>query len=305
MAGVAAGVAAAAAGDRVVLREHSSGLGGAAVAAHHRTLCGFFANDTREPQLLEPGMVEAWLPFMASGKPLRRGRVWLLPTDPQTLSQGLLRRIHDHGVETQFNCGDDCDSGFDRVIDARGVVMRGRAATQWGAWRCAVWLGEIPAKSILRRIAEIHPGQVALEALAGGRWQLTIDASEAAQGLAAVERINARLGAQAVEHIGFIERDLGGCQGLTLAELFSTAHRGLCWASWPCEFHHARGVDWVWPPGSRYGVPEQVTMSPTLPRGWRVCGRGLAAQPQAAAALRVTGSAVMIGNALGTNPWTC
>ena len=302
IAGVAAAVAAAAAGDRVVLHERSAVLGGVAVAARHHTLCGLFENDAPEPRLLEPGIATSWLPFLGNGPPLRRGRVWLLPCAPQTLCEGLLRRVQDHGVELRLSCGEDGDAGFDRVIDARGGGPI-RAVEQRGAWRSQVRLGEVTRQELLRRIARIHPGSVAIEALPAGWWQLTIDAPAADR--AAAERLCLGLGGVEVEHLGFFARDLGGSPGLALAELFANRGRGLCWCSWPCELHHAQGVEWIWPPGTRYGVPEQVTRSAELPRGWRVCGRGLAAQQQAVAALRVTGSALMIGQALGSDPWIC
>ena len=97
------------------------------------------------------------------------------------------------------------------------------------------------------------------------------------------------------------QRDQGAAAGaLTLAELFATTQRGLCWAAWPREEHLGTGVSWTYPPRDRHGVPESAARIPGAPRwGWCI-GKGMPVSLEAASALRVTGTCLALGDAVGS-----
>lgn len=90
VAGVPAAVAAARTGMRVVLVERFGLLGGAGVAALHRHICGLYLNGTAEPvETLNPGLQREIVSRLAalspSSRPLKMGRVWVLPFEPAHL----------------------------------------------------------------------------------------------------------------------------------------------------------------------------------------------------------------------------
>jgi hypothetical protein len=81
--------------------------------------------------------------------------------------------------------------------------------------------------------------------------------------------------------------------------LFATRARELCWAAWPREQHGADGITWTWPTTDRHGVPELAARIPGAnARCWCV-GKGSAVTAEAAAALRVTGTCLAMGAAVG------
>ncbi len=101
VSGCAAAAALAGHGLAVLLLEAGRHLGGVAVRAEHRTLCGLSPIDAAAGELLEPGLVADWLPYLASGGPSRRGRVWLWPTSAAILQAGLARRLAELAVEVR------------------------------------------------------------------------------------------------------------------------------------------------------------------------------------------------------------
>lgn len=321
IAGVAAACAAARGGARTVLVERAHHLGGEAVRGCHRTLCGLAPIDAIAAELLEPELTGAWLPLLTTGKPQRRGRVWLWPTAPATLMAGLRSGLHAAGVEVRLgHAVQVAEDGTVRlaerdwrpaaIIDASGAACgpgTRRASAQLGAWRLefAADVEDTPAgrRQALRAIAELAPA-AALEPLGDGRWQLSLDVGDttlaAAQALGetAVQALGGHLLAGAV---AIASRDAGGYDGLSCETLFSEDHRGLAWAAWPSELHTPDGVRWVWPPRDRHGLPLALAKPAGAPAWWWCCGRGLAASPTAAAALRVTGTALALGGALGAH----
>jgi hypothetical protein len=101
VSGCAAAAGLAAHGAQVLLLEAGLHLGGVAVRAEHRTLCGLSPIDAPAPELLEADLVAAWLPYLASGRAHRRGRVWLWPTTGALLQGGLGRRLAELAVEVR------------------------------------------------------------------------------------------------------------------------------------------------------------------------------------------------------------
>src|SRR5580658_10391362 len=69
ISGCAAAGALAGLGAEVLVLEAGRHLGGVAVAGEHRTLCGLAPIDAPTAELLEPGLVAAWLPYLADGGP--------------------------------------------------------------------------------------------------------------------------------------------------------------------------------------------------------------------------------------------
>jgi len=339
VAGCAAACAAARAGARVVLLERTRQLGGAAVAAGHRSICGLAPLDAAVPDLLEPELVEPWLARVAIGAPERRGRVWLWPCTPDTWQRALRDGLRDSGVDLQLGARvvqlAQVEQGFhlqhdggalnvDRVIDASGeacaAILLGlrvqERARQWGAQRSELALddaddrrlrGGLPARTRALRLIATALGAapaIALEPIAPRRWLLSIDAppgSAAADRAALAERAAAAIGARVLAQTWRCgERDgAAPAAALTLDELFAQRERGLCWASWPCEAHRDGTVQWRYPPADRYGVPERVLRPPGAPPGLSFVGKGAAVDADAAAALRVTGICLALGGSAG------
>lgn len=339
VAGCAAAVAAAVAGARVVLLESSHHLGGAAARGEHRTLCGLAAIDAAAPELIEPTLTTAWVDVLATGGPVRAGRVWLWPTASDALQAGLRSRLITAGVEVHLgaevrgttsvrSAGRDGRPGrvvaldvgaslaVDAVIDASGgpVMARllgldERASGQWGAYRALIEAdiatGPAARAHALAAVARAcGEAAAALTPIAERRWQLSLDVqpgTNAAEASAHAGRAAEALGGELLAGtIAVAERDLGGvAPAVTLAQLFACRERGWCWAAWPRERHGPEGVAWTWPPGDRYGVPEAAARPAGAPVNWWCVGRGAAVDTDAAAALRVTGTGLAMGASVG------
>jgi hypothetical protein len=135
-------------------------------------------------------------------------------------------------------------------------------------------------------------------------WQLSLDVPPGATVVAAAataERIANALGGVVVSQaVAIAERDSGRSTGaLGLDELFGERERGLCWAAWPREEHGPTGVAWTWPTADRHGVPERAAHIAGAPANVWCVGRGAAVTNEAAAALRVTGTCLALGAAVG------
>lgn len=336
-AGCAAAVAAAEAGARVLLAEAAGHLGGVAVAACHREICGLAPIDASSPELLEPELAGPWAAAASTGAPLRRGRVWLWPTDAGRFADACRARCAAAGVEMRLRSPLDALAAHgdvlrarvagravvaDAVIDASG---RGAAASllgvphappaQWGAQRCEIALpddadarlrGRAGLIIALRAVAEATGlrGGCFIVPIGAGRWQFTLDlpretprAEASRLAGAAAAALGATVLCEAVAHG---ERDAGRpIGGTTLADLFAMRERGLCWAAWPREEHGADGVAWTWPPADRHGVPEAATRPSGAPPGLWCVGKAMPVDAAAAAALRVTGTCFALGAAVG------
>jgi choline dehydrogenase-like flavoprotein len=336
VAGCAAAVAAAQSGAEVRLLESGHHLGGVAVRGEHRSICGLAAIDAAAADLLEPGLTAAWVARVASGAAYRRGRVWLWPCTAASWQRGLAAALAAVDVHPQFGStvaalrhdgqrwrDDPLQLEADVVIDASGQAIAAQclgapmaSASAWPAHRCRVQVdaaqdyalqrrgGRVAA---LRRIATALGSQAACALEAGvdaGDWQLSLDlppdtsASSAAR-LAATAA--AAIDARVVAHSWLLAtRDDGRpAAALDAASLFATTARGWCWAAWPVEQHGPDGVTWRWPPGQRYGIPRSATRLPGVPPGLHLIGKGMPVGADAAAALRVTGTALALGTALG------
>lgn len=350
--GGVSGCAAAAAltlhGAQVLLLEAGYHLGGVAVRAEHRTLCGLAPIDAPAPELLEADLVAPWLPYVASGRAHRRGRVWLWPTAGALLHGGLARRLAELAVEVR--CGwrvtalrtagagkaacitEVAVSGggsaqtiqVSAVIDASGRAVSAQClglamagARQWPAHRSVLRLDartltELASGAGRRRLlarAQAASGGAAgldlvpMAAAAGELWQLSLDVmpgSSVAEAAGAAGAVAAALGAELVACARALgERDEGRpLAQLSLAELFACRERGLCWAAWPAEVHQQDGVVWTWPAHDRHGVPPAALRPPGAPANLWLIGKGMAVAPEAAAALRVTGTCLALGGAV-------
>ncbi len=333
VAGCAAAVAAAEAGARVVLIEASHHLGGVAARGEHRTLCGLAPIDAPEPVLLEPGLTGAWIPAIAIGEPFHQGRVWLWTTHARALQDGLAARLSGAGVEVvrgQAVGGVETHAGrivsvragadleVHSVVDASGSGALARLLglplappSQWSSFRATI-SADIGAGAAARvralSIAQVASGgsaALALTPLPGPRaWQLSLDCQRGTPVRAAaetVERIATALGA-VVEGMALAvaDRDEGRPLGaMSLEQLFACDERGLCWAAWPREEHRPDGVAWTWPPGDRHGVPERATRIAGAPDNCWFVGKAMPVELEAAAALRVTGTCLAVGAAVG------
>lgn len=336
VAGCAAAVAAADAGASTILLEATRTVGGVAVQGEHRTLCGLAPIDAAAPGLLEPELTAGWLPLLATGQPFRQGRVWLWPTTAVALRNGLRQRLDAtrvtlrlearvlaaeesaDGIRLHLGAGGPIDAAT--VIDASGSAVLARllglpcaAPVQWPAHRSLVHLPGLAVGTAARiaalRQAQAASGGAAAIALvpvdvAAGRWQLSLDVapgSTVAQAAVLAERIAQTLGGTVLGMACAIAQRDDGRPAATLdePELFATRERGLCWAAWPREAHGADGVTWSWPAGDRHGVPERAARIPGAgERIWCV-GKGSAVTAEAAAALRVTGTCLAMGAAVG------
>ena len=335
VAGCAAAVAAARSGAQVQVLEASHHLGGVAARGEHRTLCGLAAIDAPTPDLLEPQLVGDWLSRLATGPAYRQGRVWLWPTDSQTLQQGLADGLAAAGVSVRFGWSLRCvrsdedervvavDDGkgeiaCDALIDASGAAtvailldLPRSPAGQWPAHRSLLDLPQlglgraerVQALGVAQRISGGHAA-CALTPVADGRWQFSLDVPPGFPAFLAApvaERVAEALAGTLIACAWQVaERDGGRPAAVIgLAGLFATSERGLCWAAWPREEHGPEGVAWTWPERSCHGVPELVAR----PRDWPVnawcVGRAVAVTYEAASALRVTGTCLALGAAVG------
>ncbi len=361
VAGCAAALAAAQQGARTVLVEARWHLGGVAVAGEHRTLCGLSPIDAAAPELLEPDLTKEWVSALAIGPAVRQGRVWLWPTAPGPLQQGLARRLAAAGVEVLLGAqarlvdaapagapaaaaaktgpapgpGQEVRIGISlpgavvaerieharAVIDASGQALVARqlglplaAGEQWAACRGTALFPGSEGGSLATRLRLIAALQrsvggtagIALHALGEGRWQVGIDVPPSSApdlAHAHLERaVDAAGGTLESVVIALAERDGGRPLGeLTCPELFATRERGWCWAAWPREEHRAEGVLWSWPPFDRHGIPARAVRSAGMP-DWAYCiGKGMPVSLAAASALRVTGTCLALGAAVGAH----
>ena len=336
VAGCAAAAAAAEAGAPTMLLEATRTLGGVAVQGEHRTLCGLAPIDAAAPHLLEPEFTAAWLPLLSTGPAYRQGRVWLWPTTAATLQSGLRQRLATAQVDVRFDArvlaAEESASGIrlhlrdgslidaSAVIDASGAAVLARllglpcaAPQQWPAHRSLLHVpgltgGTAARIAALRQAQAASGGDAAIALvpvdLSTGSWQLSLDVapeSTVAQAAVLAERIAQALGGAVVTMARALAHRDDGRPLATLdeAELFATRERGLCWAAWPREAHDADGTTWSWPLADRHGIPEHAARIPgASARCWCV-GKGAAVTATAAAALRVTGTCLAMGAAVG------
>ncbi len=333
VAGCAAAVGAAEAGAEVVLVEPRRHLGGVAAQGEHRTLCGLAPIDAPRAVLLEPDLTGAWMDAVATGAPFRQGRVWLWPTEAAALQAGLARRVAHAGVRLRRGAAldqvmvrdarviavaiDGIDLAVSAMVDASGGSLAARLlgvpiapSEQWGAHRSVLRLPGLAhglaARTAAQRCAQQASGGAAAIALTplGDDWQLSLDVApggSAAMAGALAQRVADALGGELLAcALSVAERDGGRPRAtLDLAALFATRTRGLCWAAWPREAHHADGVAWTWPAYDRHGVPPEAAQPAWAPRNLWLAGKGLAVTAAAAAALRVTGTGFAVGSAVG------
>jgi len=228
--------------------------------------------------------------------------------------QGLrLCAAHDSGSVRVLPCH--------QVIDASGGgLMAGflglacQPARQWASVRAQLRLPHAPQPGLsrsarVRLLARMQQAlgvesALALVPMADGAWQLSLDVPPGRSRQEAellLERAAQAIGAELLSVTRAIaQRDAGRPVGtLTLEELFGQTQRGLCWASWPREEHGAQGVAWTYPVTPRYGVPRQAVTLPGTPGGCWFVGKGMPVTTAAAAALRVTGTALALGTAVG------
>jgi|GEM_PF-6236457 len=332
VAGCAAAVAAANAGAEVILVEASHHIGGVAAQGEHRTICGLAPIDSDHAEFLEPA-VQPWVNALATGQPWRQGRVWLWPTSAEALLLGCRQMLTAAGVQVRtgvqvdaFEVTDDAVVSVtagnqrwksDAWIDASGgstvarlLIAPIRPAQAWGAWRAEVAIAIEPGLAARRRlltqiaIALAVPVATALVPLAPGRWQFSLDvplATPAAQAATWVELAMAAVGGRVIQGACQVaRRDDGGWAGdLSAKELFATQERGWSWAAWPVEAHGAEGVTWRWPDVVRHGIPHAATVPKV---GWKngaIIGRGMPVAADAIAALRVIGTQLGLGTAVG------
>ncbi len=338
VAGCAAAVAAAESGANTFMIEAAHMLGGVAVQGEHRTLCGLSPIDAATPEVLEPQLVSQWIGEISTGPAFRQGRVWLWPTDALTLQHGLLRRVQQSGVDLRrgrrIQACDRTAEGMLTVhlddgkkitarelIDASGagvvadlLGLPRQSAQQWPAHRSVLSLPNLTLGTAARvaalRVAQLASGSSAAIALvpidmANGHWQLSLDVmrnSELIMVAKIVERIAQALdGTVLAMGVTLAQRDDGRpASSLDLDELFATRERGLCWAAWPREEHGPDGVEWQWPATDRYGIPERAVHIVGAPNNVWCIGKGAAVTASAAAALRVTGTCLAMGAAVGT-----
>lgn len=320
-----------------IVCEQQHCLGGVTAQGHIRSICGLAANDSAEPHLLEPAAAEPWLADLHDGRVWKLGRVWLWGTNPERIqtsiqqalrtcrlqrgtsvsslvqSDGYIRSIHlDNGDSFQV-------SELDWVIDASGNAYLPRSlgipcnnSTFWASIRVEIatanndgFSNGKPSKTFMRNASKIAPATVACYPIAhrAGYHQLSVDLPPGSSNRTAhqvVSEICKAWQTPLVSHaIKVAERDHGRAQGqYTAQELFSTSSQQLCWGSWPVEWHGQRAVQWQWPERDRYGIPETITEHPSAPKNMRFLGKALPVAPDAAAALRVMGTAIHMGTAL-------
>jgi len=207
---------------------------------------------------------------------------------------------------------------FDDVIDASGgaafAAPHGEAVAHapdpnWPAFR-AVVRGAIPPGTVARARAESIAAAAAgvpaaaLVAIDQERWQLSLDLPPGMTLPAADAAMERAASALKVDLIAcaraLAARDVGRHPGqVSLRDLFSQDARHWCWAAWPAEHHGADGVLWNWPQRDRHGVPITAVRGPHMPAWMWAVGKGMPVSASAASALRVTGTALAIGTAVG------
>jgi hypothetical protein len=259
----------------------------------------------------------------------------LWPTAPQALMAGLAARLktagvtvrlgerltaaelRTHGVDLQLESGAALRAST--VIDASGAGVLSHllrlpwsGGSQWPAQRATVHLPQL-GSGTAARVAALRQAQAASGGHAAlalvpidrsvGHWQLSLDVppnTTSADAALVVERITAALGGTVVTMATRVaQRDDGRpSSSYSVAHLFAERERGLCWAAWPQEQHGPEGVSWCWPPADRHGVPEHTARIPGGPSSLWCVGKGMAVSAEAAAALRVTGTCLALGDAV-------
>lgn len=106
LSGVCAAIAAARRSARVTLIEKESGPGGTATGLRHRFLCGLFTNSASLPRkYLNHGLTEEVCEHLSSrGNPIKMGKVWLLPYDPDRLMIVLNSLLtHEKNIQVSYD----------------------------------------------------------------------------------------------------------------------------------------------------------------------------------------------------------
>lgn len=105
-AGLAAAVAAARSGARVVVVERHGFCGGMGTASLVHTFCGLFLQDTEVPEYANPGLSEQIGRRMEARtglEPVKMGRVWVLPQHPVEFAALADEMLQEAGVEVLFH----------------------------------------------------------------------------------------------------------------------------------------------------------------------------------------------------------
>ncbi len=206
-AGVAAAVAAARLGARVLLVERGEALGGNAAHALVHTFCGLFLPASHDAPKDEPVHAHPGFPrrFAAglqaaggAGAPERVGRVFVLPIRPDVLERYAMRECQRHPTLTcrlradvraahlavhtrdshllEIVCAEGPISVESRiVIDATGDAA---VAALGGAEVAMAAAGELQCPSFIFRVTGVAPGSAA----GFSRLKLTVAAAGAAKG---------------------------------------------------------------------------------------------------------------------------
>ena len=82
------------------------------------------------PRCSRSGSTAAWVEAVATGAPARRGRVWLWPTTPAALADGLARRLRACAVDVRLGSTASAIAAADRADGARPAARRLRCASQ-------------------------------------------------------------------------------------------------------------------------------------------------------------------------------
>ncbi len=334
VAGCAAAAALAAQKIPVLLIEKNGHVGGVAAQGEHHTVCGLAPIDAPTPSLLEASYVGPWLPYITTGEPYRHGRVWLWPTTAHKLQHGLAQRLHELFVPVHYyealtdlqvvdgrvqaiTTNKQSHIPVRAIIDASGSGISAyyigtdmRRGEQWSAYRSRLSLPQM-SHGKAARVRALHTAQqiighnaaIALTPIEQSDWQLSLDVAlgttvqHAAQ---QAEQIAAALQGSVITHATHIAvRDSGRpAEQLTLAELFNTQDRGICWAAWPQEQHSENGIIWSWPERDRYGIPPSAVQLKNGPQNLFFIGKGMPVDAAAASALRVTGTCLALGGAI-------
>lgn len=223
-AGICAAVAAARDGARVVLLEKSPLLGGMGSLAFVHTFCGLYMPDVSQPPVLaNPGLPTEIEQLMRSqtnqSTPVKMGRVYVLPQQPNVYDGIAKKLTADAGVEVRLGCA--CEgisktaSGFSVLIQGSEILCRSLVdcsadavvADFLGATRLRTKSAQLQRPALIFSLANIDPG-AADERF---RMRLALDLVHAVKDGTLPEEI---LGASIREspHAGeyFVSIDLGG-----------------------------------------------------------------------------------------------
>lgn len=126
-AGLAAAVAAARGGLRVLLVERGGMLGGMGTAALVHTFCGLYRLDGETPEFANPGIPVEIAERMqrASGRgPVRMGRCWVLPQHPTDFARLADELVREAGVEVWFHAElVALEPGWSARVACRGRIL--------------------------------------------------------------------------------------------------------------------------------------------------------------------------------------